>query len=162
AQVTALAGHDGILPAQQYLDAAGGQLGVERFWMMPTVFWWTGASDAALRAACWGGAAIAAVLALRVLPVPGLARAWVRYLPLFVVCRTFLNFQWAALLLETGFLVLFVAPHGWRCRVPCRPAPPGFALFLVRFLLFRLMFSSGIVKLASGDPTWWSLRALDV
>src|SRR5580765_4108820 len=160
-QVTALAGHDGILPAGQYLEAAHAQLGAQRFWMMPTVFW-AGAGDLALRAACWGGAAVSLVVALGFIPLPGLAAAWVLYLSLCVVCRTFLNFQWDALLLETGFLALFVAPPGWRCRVPCRPAPPGFALFLIRFLLFRLMFSSGIVKLASGDPTWWRLRALDV
>jgi hypothetical protein len=161
-QIMALAGHDGILPAQQYLDAAKGQLGMQRFWLMPTLFWWTGAGDVALRAACWGGAAIAAVVAVGFLPLPGLALSWVLYLSLCVVCRTFLNFQWDALLLEAGFLALFAAPPGLRCRVPCRPAPPRFALFLIQFLLFRLMFSSGIVKLASGDPTWWQLRALDV
>jgi lipase maturation factor 1 len=160
-QVTALAGHDGILPAGQYLEAVHTQLGAQRFWMMPTVFW-AGAGDLALRAACWGGAAVSLVVALGFIPLPGLAAAWVLYLSLCVVCRTFLNFQWDALLLETGFLALFVAPPRWRCRVPCRPAPPGFALFLIRFLLFRLMFSSAIVKLASGDPTWWRLRALDV
>ena len=33
-------------------------------------------------------------------------------------------------------------------------------LFLLRWLLFRLMFSSGWVKLASGDPTWRNLSAL--
>jgi lipase maturation factor 1 len=161
-QITALAGHDGILPAQQYLDVARGQLGMQRFWIMPTIFWWTGAEDATLRAACWGGAAVAAVVASGFLPLPGLALAWVLYLSLCVVCRTFLNFQWDALLLEAGFLALFVAPPGLRCRVPCRPAPPRFALFLIQFLLFRLMFSSGMVKLTSGDPTWWQLRALDV
>lgn len=32
---------------------------------------------------------------------------------------------------------------------------------LLIWLLFRLMFSSGIVKLTSGCPTWWSLTALD-
>src|SRR5436309_7244662 len=73
-QVIALAGHDGILPAGQYLEAARSQLGALRFWLMPTVFW-AGAGDAALRVACWGGAAIAAVVALGFIPLPGLAIA---------------------------------------------------------------------------------------
>src|SRR5262245_8788968 len=120
-QVTALAGQNGILPAQQYLDAARGQLESQRFWLMPTVFWWTGAGDAGLRAACWGGAAVALVVALGFLPLPGLAIAWVLYLSLCVVCRTFLNFQWDALLLEAGFLAVLAAPRGLRCRVPSRP-----------------------------------------
>ncbi|HET6350063.1 MAG TPA: lipase maturation factor family protein, partial [Candidatus Krumholzibacteria bacterium] len=34
------------------------------------------------------------------------------------------------------------------------------ALWLARWLLFRLMFSSAVVKLASGDPSWRSLTAL--
>ena len=32
---------------------------------------------------------------------------------------------------------------------------------LYRWLLFRLMFSSGAVKLLSGDPTWRDLTALE-
>src|SRR3989449_776437 len=35
------------------------------------------------------------------------------------------------------------------------------ALFLLWWLLFRLTFQSGIVKLTSGDPTWRNLTALD-
>ncbi|HTL11043.1 MAG TPA: lipase maturation factor family protein, partial [Bdellovibrionota bacterium] len=72
----------------------------------------------------------------------------------------FLGFQWESLLLETGWIVLFAAP--WR-RAPgptVRPEAPREALFALRFLLFRLMFASGVVKIASGDPTWRDLTAL--
>jgi len=34
------------------------------------------------------------------------------------------------------------------------------SMMLVRWLLFRMMFASGVVKLTSGCPTWWSLTAL--
>src|SRR5262249_22728364 len=39
--------------------------------------------------------------------------------------------------------------------------PPRVVLWLLRWLLFRLMFGSGIVKLISGDPTWRDLTAMD-
>jgi len=35
---------------------------------------------------------------------------------------------------------------------------PG--IWLLRWLLFRFMFMSGMVKLLSGDPNWWNLSAL--
>ena len=37
----------------------------------------------------------------------------------------------------------------------------GMTLWLVRWLLFRLMFASGVVKLTSLCPTWWKLTALN-
>src|SRR5262249_60605082 len=47
-----------------------------------------------------------------------------------------------------------------RARWSARSAPPGIAVWLMLWLLFRLMLGSGLVKLASGDPTWRSLTAL--
>ena len=35
------------------------------------------------------------------------------------------------------------------------------AFFLLQLLLFKLMFMSGVVKLTSGDDSWWNLTALD-
>jgi hypothetical protein len=161
-QVKGLAGHDGILPADMLLQALQNQLGAERFLRLPTLFWMTGASDAWLVAACWAGAFISFVVACGFLPGAGLLAAWLLYLSLTNVCRTFLYFQWDILLIETGLLALFLAPWGWRGRLGARPVPAAPAIFLLRWLLFRLMFSSGVVKLSSGDPTWWDLRALDV
>jgi hypothetical protein len=76
------------------------------------------------------------------------------------VCGEFLGFQWDNLLLETGLLAILFAPPqllpGLR-----RAAPPSrLVLWLLRWLLFRLMFESGLVKLVSGDESWWKLRAL--
>jgi hypothetical protein len=34
-------------------------------------------------------------------------------------------------------------------------------LFLLKLLLFKLMLMSGVVKLTSGDDSWWTLTALD-
>jgi hypothetical protein len=55
---------------------------------------------------------------------------------------------------------MFLAPWRWRSRPGNDPPPPRFALWMLRWLLFRLLFASAVVKLTSGDPTWRGLTAL--
>lgn len=71
-------------------------------------------------------------------------------------------FQWDVLLLETGFLAIFFAPWPLGLEKPREKSapPPTVMLWLMRWLAFRLMFFSGVVKLTSGDPTWRNLTAL--
>src|SRR5205807_1584678 len=71
----------------------------------------------------------------------------------------FLSYQWDVLLLEAGLLGVVLAPWGvWLHRAT---APPSVvAVWLFRWLVFRLMFLSGVVKLNSGDPTWRDWTAL--
>ena len=68
-----------------------------------------------------------------------------------------MNFQWDYLLLEVGFLSIFLAPFRLlpSRRYEDRLSP--WAHFLLRWLLFRLMLMSGVVKLTSGDESWWNL-----
>jgi len=60
-----------------------------------------------------------------------------------------MSFQWDALLLETGFLAIFLTGGS---RI---------VIWLYRWLLFRYMLLAGAVKLLSGDATWHNLTALD-
>jgi hypothetical protein len=85
---------------------------------------------------------------------------WLTYLSLSIVCRDFLGFQWDTLLLETGFLAIFLAPLTRRERLRHLIDPPRAAVWLMLWLLFRLMVGSGAVKLASGDAAWHDLTAL--
>jgi len=163
-QIVGLVGHDGILPARLYMDAARAwaaseQLGIDRFRILPTLCW-IGASDSFLRGLCLGGAALGVLLVAGIAPIVILPILWLDYLSLMVVGRDFLSFQWDALLLETGLLAIALAPLTWRERWPARASPPRLAVWLMLWLLFRLMLGSGLVKLASGDPTWRSLTAL--
>ncbi|KAK0055177.1 lipase maturation factor 2 isoform X2 [Biomphalaria pfeifferi] len=90
---------------------------------------------------------------------------WMFYLSLYQVGQTFLWFQWDILLLEAGFLTIIVAPFNLQLlgrRWPVGNPHDGITLWLVRWLLFRLMFASGIVKLTSKCPLWWGLTALNV
>src|SRR5580700_6109530 len=85
---------------------------------------------------------------------------WALYLSLCTISSPFLSFQWDNLLLETGFLAIFFAPLQLWERSSRRTEPPTLVLWLVRWLLFRLMFESGCVKLMSADSAWWNLTAL--
>ena len=152
-------GSQGILPARELLDWVRARTGVERYWIAPTLFW-VADGDLALSGACVAGAALAGALLLGVAPIPVLGLLWALYLSLSVVCQVFLGYQWDALLLETGLLAVLFAPGGWRPGLGRASPPSPVAVWLLRWLLFRLMFSSGVVKLASGDDTWRTLTAL--
>jgi lipase maturation factor 1 len=160
-QIVALVGHDGILPADAYLASARALTGVNRLWIFPTLGW-ISTSDTALLSLCYGGAALAALLIAGIVPPPVLLLLWLTYLSLSVVCQEFLSYQWDALLLETGFLAVLLAPftlrESWRRPI----APPPIAVWLLLWLLFRLMAGSGAVKLASDDPAWHNLTALSL
>jgi len=159
-QIHGLVGRDGISPAGAFLQAARGHLGAAAYWFAPTLCWLS-SSDATLTLLCVGGAVLAIFLIVGFAPVPVLTLLWAAYLSLTVIGQEFLAFQWDILLLETGFLAIFLAPLRIRPRWPAHDAqPPAPVLWLLRWLLFRLIFSSGAVKLVSGDPTWRSLTAL--
>ncbi|XP_065676372.1 lipase maturation factor 2 isoform X5 [Hydra vulgaris] len=82
------------------------------------------------------------------------------YFSIYQVGQTFMWFQWDILLLETGFLTIFLSQN-----LQNSANEYGFhhnlIFWLVKWLLFRLMFASGIVKLTSMCPAWWSLTALN-
>lgn len=147
-QILGLIGHAGILPLGDYLKAAHQALGGSAYWYLPTLFWanW---SDAALVA----GTIVGAVLGLLVIvdrwTRPALIGLFALYLSYVYAGQAFMSFQWDSLLLEVGFLSIFLT-SGSRIIV-----------WLFRWLVFRYVFLSGIVKLLSGDPTWHNLTALE-
>ncbi|MBI3449245.1 MAG: lipase maturation factor family protein [Acidobacteria bacterium] len=151
-QIEGLAGSRGVLPAAAFLDAVRASLGGTSPAQLPTIFWWIPPGDAALAGACWLGAVLSAVVMLTGLaPRPIFVALWALYLSLCSVVRVFLNFQWDILLLETGLLAVFLPAARVRTR----------SVFLLHWLLFRLMFTSGIVKLGAPTPEWRDLTALD-
>ncbi|HKQ58997.1 MAG TPA: lipase maturation factor family protein [Candidatus Eisenbacteria bacterium] len=160
-QVIGLAGRDGILSAYDYLEGARRGYGAIRYWLLPT-FAWLSASDAALHAQCALGVLASLLVVLGFAPALALLACWALYLSLVGVGQQFFWFQWDGLLLETGLLAIFLAPLGLRSRLGRDPPPSRLALWSLRALLFRLMVSSAIVKISSGDPAWRSLTALEV
>ncbi len=145
-QALGLIGSHGILPLPELTEAAR-QLGWTRFFRMPMLFWLND-SDAAILAVCWAGVVFSLHLTLNILPRLSLLLIHALYLSLFYAGQAFMGFQWEIFLLETGFVAIILS----------FATTPG--IWLLRWLLFRFMFMSGVVKLASGDPNWWNLSAL--
>jgi len=163
-QLPGLVGKNGILPVADLMTrahetfAASGT-GIERFRLFPTLCWFS-ASDGFVGFHCAAGAMLSLLLIGGVAPPACLALMWVLYLSLSTCCREFLGFQWDNLLLETGLLAILFAPAQLLPR-PSKEKPPSrIVLWLLRLLLFKLMFLSGVVKLASGDQAWHNLTAL--
>ncbi len=163
-QIDGLIGSNGISPCAEFLIAARKQLGFQCYWSLPTVFWFS-ASDFALHAVCAVGTFFSIALAFGFSFGLNQVLLWILYLSLATVSREFLGFQWDNLLLEAGFLSIFIVPFSIRfwSKLKLQTAdscPLGILAF--QLLLFKLMFLSGWVKLSSGDPNWRDLTALAV
>ncbi|KAJ8003120.1 hypothetical protein DPEC_G00166070 [Dallia pectoralis] len=164
-QIPGLYGNDGLLPARLQLRYSGEAL-LEQVRSTPTLLWLGPQlgldTQTAMELLCLLGAALslAATLVESLRDSLVFLFLWILYMSLYQVGQVFLYFQWDSLLLETGFLCVLVAPltfvPGWRAGRAHDPV----TFWLVRWLLFRLMFASGVVKLTSRCPTWWGLTAL--
>lgn len=157
-QVRGLIGTQGILPAADYLQTITG-LGALRFWYAPTVLW-LNSGDRMLMALCWIGLIGSVILVFNIWPRIMLLVCFVCFLSFVSAAQEFSGYQSDGMLLEAGFLSIFIAPGGilpgWgRERPPVRAA-----MFLLLWEWFRIYFQSGVVKLESGDPTWRNLTAM--
>jgi lipase maturation factor 1 len=147
-QAAGLIGSHGILPLTDFLRAVHQYLGVSAYWNVPTLLWLNG-GDVFLRAIWIAGLCLSLSLLLGVNARAVRLGLFVLYLSLDTAGQVFMTYQWDALLLETGFLAVFLGPEVVIVR-------------LLRWLLCRLMFLSGAVKLLSGDPSWRHFTALPI
>jgi Lipase maturation factor len=150
-QFPALVGERGLDPASRIIRGT-------RFWQTPSLFHWS-YSDRLLRVVSWIGILVSLAI------VVGLAsRApllvtmlswfvlWVLYLSIVNVGGRFYGFGWETLLLEAGFLAIFLG----NAEVP----PPWPVILLFRWLAFRVEFGAGMIKLR-GDPCWRNLTCME-
>ncbi len=147
-QIEGLIGSQGILPVRDWLSTIMLQEHGIPLFRVPTLFWFN-ASDTALMVSCGLGLLAAVALLLNILPRTALLLCYGLYLSLVQVGQVFTSFQWDAFLLETGFLAIFLT---WGAKP---------TVFMFRWLLARFMFMGGVVKIASGDPNWANLTALN-
>ncbi|XP_044796623.1 lipase maturation factor 2 isoform X3 [Bubalus bubalis] len=172
-QIPGLYGPEGILPARRTLRPQGkGRW--QQLWETPTLLWEAPLLGLDTAQGLELLSLLGTVLALGALLTRQLRHPlvylllWAAYLSVCQVGQVFLYFQWDSLLLETGFLAVLVAPLGLPPNHKQTPqgrpggvSPhEGLPFWLVRWLLFRLMFASGVVKLTSRCPAWWGLTAL--
>jgi predicted DCC family thiol-disulfide oxidoreductase YuxK len=147
-QITGLVGTDGILPLSEHLATLQAEHGPWRYWFAPTLFW-INSSDTALLSACIVGAAASGLVVLNLLTRYMLVVAFVLHLSLWVAMPVFGNIQPDTLILEVGLLAIFLT------------AGSRIVIWLFRWLLFRFMLLSGLVKLLTHDTSWAQLTALN-
>ena len=163
-QITGLVGSDGIFPVRSTLamfrlQMNSERVGLDRYHLLPTLCWFD-ASDRFLRFQCAAGTALALLVVAGLAPASCLFLLWIVYLSLCTVGRDFLGFPWDHLLLQTGFLAIFLAPLQLLPRSSRAGAPSRVALWLLRWLLFQVMFESACMKLVNGGPPWRQFAAL--
>jgi lipase maturation factor 1 len=160
-QIRGLIGPEGILPANQYLQAVAHAFGLyTRLWFAPTLLWFSSDSQM-LTALCWVGMAASLLLVANLWPRGALLICFVCFLSFASAAEDFSGYQSDGMLLEAGFIALFFSPPGFRPGWgSARPASRA-SLFLLQWEWFRIYFESGVAKIASGDPEWRHLTAMD-
>ncbi len=159
-QIRGLIGPNGILPARDYLPQVARVLGSARFWYAPTVFWWS-TSDRFLLAVVIVGMAASLLLFWNVAPRGMLMICLVAFLSFIAAAQDFASYQSDGMLLEAGFISLFLAPPGWRPRWGKEDPPSRASRYLLVWLMFRIYFESGIAKILGHDPEWRDFTAMD-
>jgi lipase maturation factor 1 len=158
-QIKGLIGPNGILPANVYLQAVA-SLGIRRFWFAPTLLW-ISSGPHMLMGLCILGILASLLLAGNLWPRGMLVICFLCFLSFVSAAQDFSGYQSDGMLLEAGFLSLFLAPSGFRPRWGEHSLPLRASLFLLQWEWFRIYFQSGMVKLLSGDPEWRNLTAMD-
>ncbi|MBV9886014.1 MAG: lipase maturation factor family protein [Acidobacteria bacterium] len=159
-QIRGLIGPDGVLPASEYLEAVAKSAAAARFWYAPTVFWFSTSSHM-LMVVCWVGLAASLLVVLNILPRVSLFLCFIGFLSFIAASGEFSGYQSDGMLLEAGFIVLFLAPMGFRPGLGLTQPPIRVGIFLLLWEWFRIYFESGIAKIASGDPEWRHFTAMD-
>lgn len=146
-QISGLIGEHGILPLEEYLNRIADAYQDQKYWYFPTLFW-VNATDDAFIIVCMAGIIAASLVIADVFIFPALIVCYVCYLSITTAGQDFTAFQWDVFLLESGFLGIFL------------PFKSKMMVWLFRLLIARFMLMGGVVKIASGDPTWANLTAL--
>lgn len=150
-QFRPLLGAHGLLPAPRYLAHRS-------FLQAPSLFHLR-YSDGLVSAVSWTGIGLSTLVIVGLVerwPVWAFMLVWLTlwtlYLSIVNVGQIFYSFGWESLLLETGLLAVFLGP-AWM-------NPPTLVLWLFRWLLFRVEFGAGLIKLR-GDRCWRDLTCLN-
>ncbi|MDQ1471433.1 MAG: hypothetical protein QOJ99_2913 [Bryobacterales bacterium] len=150
-QFRPLLGERGLLPVPSFIRQVPFSKAPSLFYLAP--------KDWAFSAAAWAGILLSALV------ITGLADRytswlnalvwfgiWLLYISFVNVGQTFYAFGWESILLEAGFLAIFLGAR--------HVEPPLIVIWLLRWLAFRVMFGAGLIKLR-GDPCWRNLTCLD-
>jgi hypothetical protein len=158
-QIVPLIGANGLLPVGLYLKLVSHALGSAGagFVRLPSIFWFWH-SDTALLAVAWIGFVLSCVVVAGFANTPMLAVLWFLYMSFVHAGQDWYGYGWEIQLTETGFLAIFLCPLLDLRPFP-RYAPPMPIILLFRWLIFRIMLGSGLIKIR-GDEIWRNGTAL--
>ncbi len=158
-QLVPLIGQYGLTPATQYLPLLQTHFGsrASAALHIPT-FFWLGSSDRILSVFSWAGLAISLLVFAGYANTIILAILWAMYMSIVHIGQIWYGYGWETQLLETGFLAIFLCPLINGRPFPKHP-PPLLVIWLFRWLGFRIMLGSGLIKLR-GDDCWRDLTCL--
>ena len=158
-QVLPLIGGRGLLPASTWLERVAMHFGSTRaaFLQVPSVFWWQ-ISDGMLTGLAWLGVGLSFLVLIGFANAPLMAFLWALYFSFVSIGQDWYGYGWEIQLLETGMLAVFLAPPLDPRPFPKR-APPETAIWLFRWLAFRIMLGAGLIKIR-GDQCWRDLTCL--
>ncbi len=149
-QFKPLLGERGLLPVPLFVKQVPFRESPSLFYLFPR--------DDAFTTAAWLGIAISALILTGVATrytwsnAAAWAALYLLYLSFVNVGQTFYAFGWESILLEACFFAIFLGGG--------RVIPQAIPLWLFRWLLFRIMFGAGLIKLR-GDTCWRDLTCLD-
>jgi len=158
-QIVPLIGENGLLPIGIYLKQVSEALGSAGagFVRLPSVFWpWH--SDTALLTVSWVGFVLSCIVVAGFANAPLLTVLWFLYMSIVHAGQDWYGYGWEIQLTETGFLAIFLCPLLDMRPFPGR-APPMPIIVLFRWLIFRIMLGSGLIKFR-GDEIWRNGTAL--
>jgi hypothetical protein len=159
-QILGLIGPDGILPAGSWLSMLRQAFGLRACWFAPTLLW-INAGNAMLDGLVIAGLIASVTLTLNLAPRISIAVAVVCFMSFVTAGQDFSSYQSDGMLLEAGFLSLFLAPPGLRPGLGAAHPPSRASVFLLQYEWFRIYFESGLVKILSGETQWRDLTAMD-
>jgi hypothetical protein len=158
-QILPLIGSHGLTPVDSFLRRVTQTLGYKSagFLRLPSIFWWNH-SDTALLTGAWIGFLLSCFVTAGFANAPILFILWFLYMSFCNVGQEWYGYGWEIQLLETGFLAIFLCPLLDLRPFP-RREPPLPIIILFRWLICRIMFGAGLIKLR-GDEVWRNSTAL--
>jgi hypothetical protein len=154
-----LMGANGLTPMDDYLKNVSVALGGTGagFRRLPSLFWFWH-SDTVLLIVAWAGFILSLIVVAGYANAPVLAIVWFFYMSFVHAGQEWYGYGWEIQLTETGFLAIFLCPLLDMRPFPRQP-PPMPIIVLFRWLICRIMFGAGMIKLR-GDQSWRDSTAL--
>ncbi|MBS1935038.1 MAG: lipase maturation factor family protein, partial [Bacteroidetes bacterium] len=158
-QIIPLIGKNGLTPVDIFFRAMTNSYGSvgAGFWHLPSVFWFTH-SDTSLIVVSWIGLLLSLLLLAGYANAFTMAVLWFLYMSIDHAGQEWYGYGWEIQLLETGFLAIFLCPLTDMRPFPKRE-PPTLVITLFRWLIFRIMLGSAMIKLR-GDEIWKNATVL--